>query len=942
MKLFKRLTSALLLLALCFSLVPACSLWTNAATAENIYYIEPKLGDGASISDAELAQLYVKGVLYKNGYFTFTETRTLTFTVKLEAGWIYCSEYSSVFAGDAGALVTTQGDDSITFKYTASAGRSIKFTSLKNVCINTTAEELPKMYLNIDGNFERVTKEQWVDCDITLDLGTKQYNSGNFVGTGQIKGRGNYSWQKEQRPYSINLTEKASLLDIPATRKYAIVSTITDESLVRNLITYSIGQDLEGIDYVVRAEPIEVYLNNDYNGIYTLVERIRISESKINDVAATPDNVGGAYLLEKTVTGKMGDDDVYFIAPFLDHPNSSNQKDLFTLADPDTANDAMVNYCETVIQNVHSAILSSSDTAYQRYIDVDSWVDFLIMQEVGKNVDGELKTSSFFLIPSGTQTLYCTSLWDFDLAYGNADWNNDDSGSGVTISGTPNAQTMTQFMVISASCTWFRTLWEKPSFKQAVIERYTQYRSTILEDLANQIDYYSAYLKKSVDEKEKYVTARKVEKGVAELKTWLNGRLEWLDKQWLDEDADIAAHEVSVSVNGKGTVTSSGGTSFVADGGSKTYTIAPDSGYGINKVTFDGRDVTDQIKLGTYTTPYLTKDSKLMVTLTADGSVQDGTGYSIFVDETLGGGKTTVSEDVAPSGTVITVTATPNEGFELIRISVDGTVIGGDTFVMPAHDVTVAAVFEAVVDTEKNRTALSAAINVCTTDVMRAISNQSCAAVSDTYTGILAQAELLTDDEEVAAQQVNAVAMELLRMFSIMNRNAITGAELSALVEVAALCDLSEETLTEARTAASGTDAAAITAAWDKVMDAYYTAPSMVLLESVCAAYADVKQEDYKESTYAEFAPALAAAKTVLSNTSSSQSAIDLATADLAYTGRRLESLRASDKADGDSLLDQPGNKLAIKIIAIVLAVIAVGMGAVATVSLVKRRSRKA
>lgn len=939
-KLMKRLVSGLLMLVLCVSMIPACSLFIRAAGAENIYYITPQLGDGASIDQKELEELYVKGVLYKNGYFTFTETRVLTFTVKLEAGWTYCSEYSSVFSGSAGSLVTTEGNGSVTFKYTASAGRSIRFASLKNVCINTTADELPKLYLNVKGSFDQVSKERWVDCDIRLTLGTKNYNSGDFVGSGQVKGRGNYSWQKEQKPYSINLTEKASLLDIPETRKYAIVSTICDESLVRNLITYATGQDLKGIDYVVRAEPVEVYLNDHYNGIYTLVERIRISDTKVIEEVASPDNVDGAYIMEKTVTGKMGDDDVFFEAPFLDHPNSSNQKDIFSLHDPDTASDAMVAYCQNVVNKAHAAILSSSDTAYKQYIDVDSWVDFLIMQEVGKNVDGELKTSAYFLIPSGSEKLHFTSLWDFDLAYGNADWNNDDSGSGVTISGTPNAEPMTQFMVISASCTWFRTLWEKPSFQQAVKERYTEYRTTILEDMINRIDTYSAYMKKSVDEKEAYVPANKVEKGVSQLKKWINGRLEWLDKQWLLDSDEVAAHSISVSVSGRGTVTPSDGVNTVVDGGSKTYTIVPESGYSVSKVTFDGRDVTSQLKLGTYTTPYLSDDSHLVVTLVADGSTPDDTAYSIFVDETLGGGTTTVSVDSSPAGAVITVTGTAHEGYRLSGISVDGLLLGSNAFVMPAHDVTVTALYEEYVDTTPNRTALSEAIVVCTTDVMRAISNQSCAAISDSYTGILEQAELLSEDEEASVDRINASAMELLRMYGIMNRSAISAKELSALAKVAELAGLSEETVTEAGNAAAGTDTALMTAAWDKVMDEYYTTPSTVLLESVCSAYGNVTESDYKADTYAAFAPAYAAAKTVLANTSASQSAIDGATAELSYAGRHLEPIRP-DKDDTDKPILDDKTSMAIKIIAIVLAVAAAGAVTAVVVTLVKRKSKK-
>ena len=259
MKIFKKILAGVLAIVLVCCMLPSVTLSTSALT-DNTYYIEPKLGDGASIDRSELNNLYVKGILYKNGTFTFTETRVLTFTVRLENGWTYSEKYSSVFAGDSGSLVVTKGNGYVTFKYTASSGKSVKFSSLKNVCINTTAAEMPKLYLNVSGSFDRVTKEEWVDCQVRLKLGTKSYNSGDFVGSGQVKGRGNYSWQKDdQKPYSINFKEDVSLLDIPATKKYAIVSTVVDVSLVRNLITYTSSQNLVGIDYVG--------LGSDFDGI---------------------------------------------------------------------------------------------------------------------------------------------------------------------------------------------------------------------------------------------------------------------------------------------------------------------------------------------------------------------------------------------------------------------------------------------------------------------------------------------------------------------------------------------------------------------------------------------------------------------------------------------------------------------------------------------------
>ena len=57
------------------------------------------------------------------------------------------------------------------------------------------------------------------------------------------------------------------------------------------------------------------------------------------------------------------------------------------------------------------------------------------------------------------------------------------------------------------------------------------------------------------------------------------------------------------------------------------------------------------------------------------------------------GGSVSASLSNSSAGATITVTATPEAGYELVYITVDGEPIEGDSFTMPDHDVTVSAVF---------------------------------------------------------------------------------------------------------------------------------------------------------------------------------------------------------------------------------------------------------
>ncbi len=501
----------------------------SAVTGEP-YYIKPVAYDNVIVNNAE--NLFVEGKL-TGDVFTFTETKDIVFSFSFEEGWCFSEDYSQIFDGEALYTDTVEEDGTVNITYHAVKGRSVSVDMLENIVICASAEELPKIKIEIEGSIDDVTKAEWTKATIAIEAGTKEFATGDFAATGKIKGRGNYSWSKSQKPYSINLDEKASLLGLVNTRRYALVTPASDDSLIRNYITYKAGQKLEGIEYCANCELVEVYFNDEYAGIYALCERVRNEKDKINIEDATADNINGGYLIEKNVEGKLGEDslDICFSCPYQVH----DDLDLFTLKDPEEPTQEMLDSLEDLFERLDAAVMGKSDEDYTKYIDVDSWVDFVIMNEVAKNVDGNFKTSCFMIKRENSEVIEMTSLWDFDLAYGNADWDNetdnnhsDDLTRGDTVEG---------FMIINSSSPWHKALYyEHPDFKQALKERYKQYRSTIFEEMYNSIDELGAYLSASVKADETYVDADDMKEACDDLKEFLGKRLAWLDSQWLDAD----------------------------------------------------------------------------------------------------------------------------------------------------------------------------------------------------------------------------------------------------------------------------------------------------------------------------------------------------------------------------------------------------------------------
>ena len=479
------------------------------------------------------------------------------------------------------------------------------------------------------------------------------------------------------------------------------------------------------------------------------------------------------------------------------------------------------------------------------------------------------------------------------------------------------------------------------------MEQYTKYRSTVIADLQNKIGYYAAYMQKAVAANEKWKTAGEVKSAVNTLKNWLEKRLQWLDSQWLLDPTEVAPHKITVTTNGKGSVAPSDGVSKVANGSYKIYTITPESGYTISSVKMNGRDVTDEVTLGVYTTPYITKDGTLEVVFKQSGAPAQpsGTEYSLFVDGNIQNGTVSLSVDSAPEGTAVTVTATADDGYALESITVDSVALTSDTFVMPARDVLVSAVFKAIVATQDNKDALYASVGIADTATMKAISNLSATEISDTYTNLIVQAEAILDDDDASPDLIDSVSVELLRMFGIMNRKEIGAKQLNALADTVALTGAASSAVEAARSAASGGDAQAAVSAWDALIDAYYAVPTNTLLESLCSTYGTFSESDYTQESFAAFGEALRSGKLVLEKASATQSEIDAAAAQLAYAGRnliRVDAGEGSANAADKTVTDISALKNTVMVSAIVLAVVAAVLLAVALIKVIRRKQNRA
>ncbi len=518
---------------------------TAAVSSSEAYTLEPSVSEGVTVSEDEEGSMTVMAH-EENGLLVFDETKALSFTAVYGEGWLVCDRYSHFFDGDSRASKVEIEPGTVQYGFSVSEGGSVSMDEWRSVTVNASASELPKLRIDAEESFENIDRETWVNASFTITLGTKEFESGDYEGTGSVKGRGNSSWTRPKKPYSIKLSSKASLLDIPKTKKYAIIPSYDDGSLMRNYITYKIWQGLVGIDYVPKCEFVDVYLNGVYNGIYILVERIDIESNKIDIDEADAEHLSGGYLIEKDIDSKFDfDNDLWFNCPYW----ANQAQDYFVLKTPEPDDEAltalMLEYLESYMQSVHAAIMGESPESWQQYVDVSSWIDFVILQEVAKNIDGNLKTSCFMIKERDDDKLYMTAPWDFDFAYGRVDWNNQ-SPEHNAVADCPPANTVDGFMVVNSSNPWMDKLYDTvPEFRAALMERYALYRGTLIEDMFRMIDEQAAYL--TVVQEPNYELWHKgFHVGVTALRTWLSGRIGWLDGEWLEHETVWALGDVNM------------------------------------------------------------------------------------------------------------------------------------------------------------------------------------------------------------------------------------------------------------------------------------------------------------------------------------------------------------------------------------------------------------
>lgn len=261
--------------------------------------------------------------------------------------------------------------------------------------VESDAGELPTMgniYLTTDGNDPWEYTQAQIAADWDNSMLAKQSVA--------IKLRGNSSTQTEKKSYNIKFTEKQNFMGIGQGKKWCLLANPYDKSLLRISLAFEYAQAL-GLPYVPDFRLCKLWLNDEYRGIYIVMEPIGDGADRIDiDVQA------GDAIFERDVD-RTDEGKTYITAP-------GNMR--FQINEPETPTaEQLENYAD-FLSAVYDAVQTHDHTVYEKLIDVDSFVNFYIFEEVVKDIDFGTFSTRYF-IQDGK--LYAGPPWDLDLSMGN-------------------------------------------------------------------------------------------------------------------------------------------------------------------------------------------------------------------------------------------------------------------------------------------------------------------------------------------------------------------------------------------------------------------------------------------------------------------------------------------------------------------------------------------
>ena len=380
----------------------------------------------------------------------------------------------------------------------------------------------------------------------------------NYDGRIKIKKRGNTSLTFPKNSYSFETQDSTgqnlnvSLVDLPEENDWVLYGPYSDKSLMRNVLIYELSRRMG--HYTPRTKYCELLIDGNYWGVYVLTERIKRDKNRVDIAKLTEnDTIGneltGGYIIKKDDFEGDGWNSIIIWNNFFGYYYPDDNKIL----------EPQKNYIKGFINQFEytlDTLTVLNDTTLTSIIDFNSFYDYIILNELSKNVDA-YRRSTFMHKDKNSNDgrLIMGPIWDYNIAFGN---NHD-----------LNGYTTTDFIFADSTfynynLFWFRKLMSFPLFQENIENRWQQLRSTTLhiDSIYSVIDSCYNFLSEAQERNftkwgilgtyvwPNYYIGDTYEEEIEILKMWTDERINWLDDNFaLDTPENIKTLPFNVYPN---------------------------------------------------------------------------------------------------------------------------------------------------------------------------------------------------------------------------------------------------------------------------------------------------------------------------------------------------------------------------------------------------------
>jgi hypothetical protein len=367
----------------------------------------------------------------------------------------------------------------------------------------------------------------------------------DFEGRININIRGSSSQTFPKRGFGFHILEengsnrKVSLLGMPDEHNWVLHGPYSDKSLMRNAVAYGLSNDIG--QYTPRTRFVELFMHsgngpmnmNHYHGVYLLVERIKDAPGRIEIDRVEPHQndfpeITGGYIFKKD---RLNPGESGF---------RTQRGSLYAHVRPDEQTitleqqEYLRSYVDSIERVLFNPGFNDPITGYRSFLDVESFVDYHLLTELCKEIDGFRLSTFFYKDRQGK--LILGPLWDYNLSLGNADY----------LQGwDPTGWYYPQISIYDYLNGWYNRLFLDPDFRNQYNTRYRRLRQTGFSDshiIGKVMDYFNLLEEAQVRNFEKWpvlgrhiwpnwYVANTYEEEILWMSDWIRERLKWMDSQ---------------------------------------------------------------------------------------------------------------------------------------------------------------------------------------------------------------------------------------------------------------------------------------------------------------------------------------------------------------------------------------------------------------------------